>query len=196
MSQHTSPIHLIVGLGNPGAAYFRTRHNVGEQILREMVSDLGATFTVSKKCQGEIAQFPVAGQNGYALFPHTYMNASGRSVQSVLRFYKIAPAEMLVIHDDLDLPCGTARLKKGGGHGGHNGLRDIIAACNTADFVRLRIGIDRPPANREQVIDYVLHSPTETQQKQIAESFLAARAILPKVLSGDLAAAMKTLHTK
>ena len=153
----TQPL-LVVGLGNPGREYATTRHNVGWMALDELAARASAA-PFKKKFSGEYATATWEGRQLFLLRPETYMNESGRSVQPAAAFFKTPPAAMLVLHDELDLPFGDVRLKVGGGHAGHNGLRSLIASLGTPDFVRLRIGIGRPPAGfRGEVADYVLSS--------------------------------------
>jgi peptidyl-tRNA hydrolase, PTH1 family len=185
------PPRLIVGLGNPGPEYEDTRHNVGfwfvERLARELKVPLAA--------QGKF--FGVVGRVGetWLLCPTTYMNRSGQSVAALARFYKIAPDETLVIHDELDLPPGGIRLKLGGGNAGHNGLKDISAHFATPDFWRLRLGIGHP-GDRSQVADYVLHRPRAEEQQAIDEAIDRCMRVWPKLAAGDYTAAMAPLHVK
>ena len=160
-------LKLIVGLGNPGAEYARTRHNAGFWLVDELARRHGGTFRSEGKHQAELARVRIGGEEIWLVKPMTFMNRSGGPVSSVLGFYKIAPAQMLVAHDEIDLPSGTVRLKEAGGHGGHNGLRDLIAAQGDA-FWRLRIGVGHPGAKNE-VIDFVLTRAGADEQRAIDE---------------------------
>lgn len=186
---------LIAGLGNPGPQYEHTRHNVGFWWLDQLANDLSATFSVVNKYHGQLAQCPYSGHKLFLLKPLVFMNRSGQSVAALANFYKIPLTNVLVIHDDLDLPAGTARLKSGGGHGGHNGLRDIIAQTGSKDFLRCRIGIDHPGDSR-QVSDYVLSKPSQSDRQLIRSAIDDSLRILPDVLSGDLEKAMNWLHSQ
>ncbi|MDD4916010.1 MAG: aminoacyl-tRNA hydrolase [Methylococcales bacterium] len=152
-------IKLIVGLGNPGSQYDKTRHNAGFVFLDHLLSAYGGSWVVSSQFQGETAVCSIAGSRLILLKPMTFMNRSGLSVGNLMRYYKFKPEELLVVHDELDLPAGAVRLKRDGGHAGHNGLRDIIAHLQSRDFFRLRMGIDRP-AQGGNVADYVLSKPS------------------------------------
>ena len=153
-----SAIRLIVGLGNPGREYETTRHNAGYWWLDELARLQNLSFKSESKFHGLAARGQLHGHEMLLLKPQTFMNVSGRAVGALAQFYKIAPAEMLVVHDELDLPPGVARLKMGGGHGGHNGLKDIIAHLGSKDFWRLRLGIGHP-GERADVAGYVLNDP-------------------------------------
>lgn len=160
-------MQLIVGLGNPGPEYISTRHNAGVWFIDELCRRYNATLSPDKKFFGDCTSILVGGQKIHLLVPHTFMNRSGQAVSALANFYKIASHDILVAHDELDIPCGTAKLKKGGGHGGHNGLRDIIQAlANKKDFMRLRLGIDHP-GNARDVTNYVLGKPSQSQRQQI-----------------------------
>lgn len=188
-------IRLIVGLGNPGPEYQDTRHNAGFWWVERVASARGANFNSERKFHGQLARVPLSGHEVWLLEPQTFMNRSGQSVGAVATFYKIMPDEILVIHDELDLPPGDARLKKGGGHGGHNGLKDIIAHLGCADFWRLRLGIGHP-GDRTQVADYVLHPARREEQELIDTAVDRSLPLLPHFLQGDFSAAMLKLHTK
>ena len=188
-------IQLIVGLGNPGAQYAGTRHNAGEDFVRELARVAGANLKADSKYHGETGEALFAGHRLRLLIPTTFMNRSGRSVAALAGFYRIAPEQMLIAHDELDLPPGTARFKFDGGHGGHNGLRDIIPALgNRRDFHRLRIGIGHPGSAR-QVSDYVLSRPSPADREAIAASIDEAIRALPLLLDGDATKAMTRLHS-
>ena len=190
----TPPVLLIVGLGNPGDSYAQTRHNAGLNFLQQVVSDMGATLRFESKFEGSIAKARVESNEVRLFAPGTFMNDSGRAVAKVVRFYKVPIEQLLVAHDELDLPPGTARLKRGGGHGGHNGLRDIFPNLGSRDFMRLRIGIGHP-GSADQVVDYVLRKPSREEADLIQESIEAARRELPKIVRGDTNLAMNVLHT-
>ncbi len=190
-----SPLQLIVGLGNPGPRYAATRHNAGFQFLDAILADVGATLRYEARFTGRVGQGAVNGQSVRLLAPETFMNRSGTAVASMARFYKVAPEQMLIVHDELDLPPGTVRLKRGGGHGGHNGLRDIVDRLGSTDFVRLRIGIGRPDSS-DQVIDYVLHPPTEAERRLIDDAIRLSRAEVPSIVRGELERAMNVLHAR
>ena len=187
---------LIAGLGNPGSQYEQTRHNVGFWWLDQLARDLSTTFTVDNKYHGQLAQATLGQHKLYLLKPLTFMNRSGRAVSSLANFYKIPTEQMLVIHDELDLPVGSAKLKRGGGHGGHNGLRDIIA-CNGNDksFLRCRLGIDHP-GHSSMVSNYVLSKPSLSDRQQIESAIDNALRVLPDILDGDLDKAMQWLHSQ
>lgn len=190
-----SGIRLIVGLGNPGREYETTRHNAGFWWVERIAATRGATLNAEKKFHGLAARTHLAGQEVWLLEPQTFMNRSGQAVGALAGFYKILPEEILVVHDELDLPPGDARLKKGGGHGGHNGLRDIIAHLGTPEFWRLRLGIGHP-GDKNQVSDYVLHPAGREEQERIDAAVDKSLPLLPQLLAGDFPAAMLKLHTK
>ncbi|TDR76696.1 aminoacyl-tRNA hydrolase [Paludibacterium purpuratum] len=188
-------IKLVVGLGNPGPEYQRTRHNAGFWLVDELAWDYKQSFRPEGKFFGETARASLAGgADLWLLKPSTFMNLSGQAVVALARFYKILPNEILVVHDELDLPPGSARFKQGGGHGGHNGLRDIIAKLGTQDFWRLRLGIGHP-GDRNEVVNFVLKKPRSEEQGAIDQAIVAALGVLPQAIAGDMAGAMKTLHT-
>jgi PTH1 family peptidyl-tRNA hydrolase len=189
-----SAIQLIVGLGNPGKEYEQTRHNAGFWFADELARQCPATFKSEKRFMGELARCQ-EGRLDYRLFkPMTYMNRSGLPVVSVMRFFDIPLEAVLVVHDELDLPPGVARLKRGGGAGGHNGLRDLISHLGTNAFFRLRLGIGHP-GYRDQVTDYVLGRASRPDRQSIDASIQAAVAVMPEVLSGDMERAMHSLHS-
>jgi PTH1 family peptidyl-tRNA hydrolase len=187
-------IRLIVGLGNPGREYETTRHNVGFQWVDELARSQKLSFKNESKFHGLTARGQLHGHEVLLLKPQTFMNVSGRSVGALTQFYKVEPAEMLVVHDDLDLPPGVARLKMGGGHGGHNGLKDIIAHLGTKDFWRLRIGIGHP-GDRAEVSSYVLNDPRREERELMDEAMRQAQNIAPLVIEGKTEAAMLKLHS-
>ncbi|WP_321275938.1 aminoacyl-tRNA hydrolase [Thiomicrorhabdus indica] len=189
-----SKIKLIVGLGNPGDKYDLTRHNAGFWFVDEVARQYGAVFRPETKFLGQAARVQSNGLDVWLLKPATFMNRSGQSISAIAKFYKIPVESILVVHDELDLPVGVAKLKKGGGHGGHNGLRDTIAAMGK-EFLRLRIGIDHP-GHRDQVVDYVLKAPSKTDRQDIDDACYRASKIIPELAVGDIEKAMMILHTK
>jgi len=187
-------IQLIVGLGNPGTQYANTRHNVGFWLAQRFLEQSRATLLPENKFKGHVGLAQAGNFNCRVLLPMTYMNRSGEAVLAIANFYKILPNEILVVHDELDLPVGSARLKFDGGHGGHNGLRDIDARLNTKGFYRLRLGIGHP-GNKDDVSDYVLHRPSKSDEQSILTAIDHALSVLPDVLSGNIDKAMNVLHT-
>ena len=187
-------IKLIVGLGNPGAEYARTRHNAGFWLVDELARRHGGTFRHEGKHQAELARVRIGGEEIWLAKPMSFMNRSGGPVSSVLGFYKIAPAEMLVAHDEIDLPSGTARLKLAGGHGGHNGMRDLISAQGDA-FWRLRIGVGHPGAKSE-VVDFVLTHAGKEEQRAIDETIVAGADAIEEMLRSGAQIAMNKLHSR
>lgn len=188
-----SPLALIVGLGNPGSEYERARHNVGFWAVEKIAATHAATFRSEAKFHGEACKITHAGQQIWLLKPQTYMNNSGQSLAAMARFYKISSQEILVVHDDLDLPVGTVRLKIGGGHGGHNGLRDIVNHLSSKDFNRLRIGIGHP-GNSRDVTNYVLKTASSEDQTKLESAISDALEHLPELLQGEFEQVMNTLH--
>ena len=188
------PIQLIVGLGNPGTEYEQTRHNAGAWFIEQLCKEYPANLKAEKKFHGLFAKIKIFNHDCYILLPTTYMNDSGQAVSAVAKFYKIEPESILVAHDDLDLPEGDIRLKQGGGHGGHNGLRSIIAHLGTNDFARMRIGINHP-GDRNKVVNYVLGKAKKDEQEKIIASIDRGLKLIPEIISGDLQKAMQTLHT-
>jgi PTH1 family peptidyl-tRNA hydrolase len=197
MSEATLNTHikLIVGLGNPGAKYDQTRHNAGQDWLAQLAKDEGISLTTEKRFFGDYGQGFLAGHKVHLLIPHTFMNLSGQAVQAVCSFYKIDTENILVAHDELDLPPGTARLKLGGGHGGHNGLRDIIEKrSGDKGFHRLRLGIGHP-GNAKLVTNYVLKKAPLDERISIQNSMEKAIKAMPEAISGQWQKAMNNLHT-
>ncbi len=190
----SDPLRLIVGLGNPGAEHLRTRHNAGFWFADALAAREGVRFGVESKLRGEVAKVVVAERPVWLLKPLTFMNASGASVGAALRYWKIEPEQMLVVHDDLDLPAGTARLKFDGGHGGQNGLRDLFAQQGHGRFHRLRIGIGHP-GNKDRVLGWVLGRPSASDEAAMLRAIADALDVLPLATAGDFSAAMKRLHT-
>lgn len=192
---------LIVGLGNPGEEHETDRHNAGFWFVDALAKDLGALFETEKRFHGKVAKTKWESEDLFLLKPSTYMNLSGQAVGALCRFHKILPKDVLVIQDELDLKPGTARLKLGGGTGGHNGLKDIQAHLGTPDYWRLRLGIGHPrdiagTGRAMDVADYVLRRPQQTEQEQIEGSIRNGLAILPLFLKGDPQTAMLELHSK
>jgi PTH1 family peptidyl-tRNA hydrolase len=187
-------LRLIVGLGNPGAEYLRTRHNAGFWFIDALARREGARFGNETKLHGETAKITLDGQPLWLLKPNTFVNKSGIAVASALRYWKIEAEEMLVAHDDLDLPPGAARLKFDGGHGGQNGLRDIFAHLGHGAFHRLRLGIGHP-GDRDRVTSWVLGRPGVADEDAILEALGASLEVLPLAVRGEFNAAMKILHT-
>lgn len=190
-----STIQLVVGLGNPGSEYDRTRHNAGADFVAEIARQAGATLSMDAKYFGLTARIQYQGQDLRLLIPTTFMNRSGQAVGTMANFFKIEPAAILVAHDELDLAPGVARFKHGGGHGGHNGLRDIISALgNNQNFPRLRLGIGHPGA-APLVASYVLKRAPTSEQELIEDAIYRATKSLPEAVKGDWNSAMKNLHT-
>jgi PTH1 family peptidyl-tRNA hydrolase len=189
-----SAIRLIVGLGNPGREYVTTRHNAGFWWLDEFVQQYAVTFKADSKFHGLVAKIHLNGHELCLLKPQTFMNVSGRAVGALAQFYKILPSEILVVHDELDLPPGSAKLKLGGGHGGHNGLKDIIAHLSTKDFWRLRIGIGHP-GDRAEVVNFVLNAPPKEEQLLIEEAMQRSQSVASLIVEGKQEAAMLKLHS-
>lgn len=189
-----SSVKLIVGLGNPGSQYEQTRHNAGFWFVEEVARQFNVQFRPETKFLGEATRVQANGQDFWLLKPTTFMNRSGQSIQALANFYKIEPEAILVVHDELDLDPGVARFKKGGGHGGHNGLRDTISALGSKEFWRLRLGIGHP-GDRKHVVDYVLKAPSKTDFKEIDDAIYEATRVLPEMLSGNSEKAMNQLHT-
>lgn len=190
-----SKIKLIVGLGNPGSEYETTRHNAGAWFITEIARAYNIILKADKKFFGISGQGRINGQDIWLLFPTTYMNKSGQAVQALANFYKITAEEILVAHDELDLPSGTARLKNGGGHGGQNGLRDIISCLgNNKNFHRLRIGIGHP-GDKSRVTGHVLGRPSANEKIQMDATIDEAGRVLPDAIAGDWGKAMNRLHS-
>ncbi len=190
-------IKLIVGLGNPGDKYAATRHNAGFWFVDAVAAQNNTRLALDAKMFGDVGKLnsDLSKNDTWLLKPTTFMNASGKAVAALANYYKITPAEILVVHDELDLPAGSAKLKLGGGHGGHNGLKDIHAALGTADYWRLRLGIDHP-GDRNEVINYVLKAPTREENDALQASIHEACGVVPLMLKGEFESAMLKLHTK
>lgn len=187
-------IRLIVGLGNPGSEYAATRHNAGFWWLDELAAKQNLSFKPEPKFHASVTRSQLHNHELLLLKPQTFMNVSGRAVAAVARFYKIAPAEILVVHDELDLSPGVARLKFGGGHGGHNGLKDVAAQLASKDFWRLRLGIGHPGTAAE-VTGFVLNNPRREEHELIKQAMQHALDIAPLVIDGKTEAAMLKLHS-
>ncbi|OIR19691.1 peptidyl-tRNA hydrolase [mine drainage metagenome] len=190
----SEPIKLIVGLGNPGREYEATRHNAGFWWVDGLARIHNANFKTDNKFHGLIARATLHGHEVHLLKPQTFMNVSGRAVAALALFYKILPEQVLVVHDELDLPPGSAKLKLGGGHGGHNGLKDIIAQLGTRDFWRLRVGIGHP-GDRAEVVNFVLNAPRKEEQVLIDEALQRALDVAAPIIEGKMEAAMLKLHS-
>lgn len=189
-----SGIKLFVGLGNPGDKYERTRHNAGFWWVDAVSAQTNSRLTLDAKMFGLVGKLNPT-QDKWLLKPTTFMNLSGKAVTALANYYKISPHEILVIHDELDLPAGQLKLKFGGGHGGHNGLKDIHAALGTPDYWRLRIGIGHP-GDRNEVVNFVLKPPLKDEQNAIDDSLNDSTKLLNLLLSGEFDSAMLKLHSK
>lgn len=186
---------LLVGLGNPGAEYENTRHNAGAQWIETLARQSQCSLRLEKKFFGHFGKVYIGGEDRYLLIPTTYMNLSGKAVQAVCQFYKISPEQVLIIHDELDIPPGTVKIKRGGGHGGHNGLKDIISKlANNRDFGRLRLGIGHP-GQSNQVAGYVLTKAPVNEYKQLEETIHESLRYINDIVSGDLQIVMNKLHS-
>lgn len=186
---------MIVGLGNPGSEYEQTRHNAGFWFIDELAWQYKATLKEEKKFFGSVARISISGSDLWLLKPSTFMNRSGQAVAALAQFYKIKPEEILVVHDELDIPCGRIKFKLGGGNGGHNGLKDIQARLGTPDFYRLRLGIDHP-GDRNLVVGYVLNKPSPEHRQQIDEAINKSLKAVPMLLAGEWEEAVRFLHSK
>lgn len=188
-------ISLIVGLGNPGAQYEKTRHNAGAELVEQLAAQHSISLKAESKYFGLHAKIDLDGHPVHLLVPTTFMNRSGKSVAALANFFKIEPQAILVAHDELDIPPGVARLKKGGGHGGHNGLRDIIAQLgNNKEFYRLRLGIGHPGSAKE-VANFVLQRAPLSERDQTQQAIDESLRHLPTAVKGDWPRAMNHLHT-
>ena len=191
----SNKIKMIVGLGNPGSEYEQTRHNAGFWFIDELAWQYKATLKEEKKFFGSVARISISGSDLWLLKPSTFMNRSGQAVAALAQFYKIKPEEILVVHDELDIPCGRIKFKLGGGNGGHNGLKDIQARLGTPDFYRLRLGIDHP-GERNLVVGYVLNKPSPEHRQQIDEAINKSLKAVPMLLAGEWEEAVHFLHSK
>jgi PTH1 family peptidyl-tRNA hydrolase len=189
-----SGIRLFVGLGNPGDKYVNTRHNAGFWWIDLIQQQSNSPLKSDAKMFAEVGKIS-AQTDAWLMKPNTFMNASGKAVAAMANYYKIKPAEILVIHDELDLPAGSCKMKFGGGHGGHNGLRDIHAALGTADCWRLRVGIGHP-GDRNEVVNFVLKAPLKAEQEAIDECLYQSSKVFDLLLKGEFNQAMLALHTK
>ncbi len=187
-------LRLIVGLGNPGAEHLRTRHNAGFWFADALAAGEGVRYGHESKLHGDSCRVRIGGEPVWLFKPGTYMNKSGIAVASALHYWKIEPAECLIAHDDLDLPPGAARLKFDGGHGGQNGLRDIMAHLGHGRFHRLRLGIGHP-GHRDQVTPWVLGRPSAPDEEAMLDAVARALNVLPLAVAGEFGEAMKRLHT-
>jgi PTH1 family peptidyl-tRNA hydrolase len=188
------PIRIIAGLGNPEDKYERTLHNAGFWFVDALARKYGGMFRYEKKFDAEYCRINLHGEDVWLVKPQSYMNNSGSPVRALLDYYRLRPNELLVAHDEIDLPPGTVRIKEGGGHGGHNGLRDIIRHCG-ADFVRLRLGVGHP-GEKHKVTNYVLKRGSSDVEAAVERNVDDALAVMPELVDGDISAAMKKLHTK
>ncbi len=191
----TPPIKLVAGLGNPGREYEDTRHNAGFSFVERLASLNKLALRSEAKFFGKTAHVRVAGDDVWLIAPQTFMNRSGQGVSAIANFYKIVPEQILVVHDELDLPPGSAKMKFGGGVAGHNGLKDIAARLGTHDFWRLRIGIGHP-GDRDAVTDFVLERASRDEQSLIDGAVTRSIEAFPLIAAGELEAAMLRLHTK
>jgi PTH1 family peptidyl-tRNA hydrolase len=187
-------IKLIVGLGNPGQQYEKTRHNAGFLFLDALASELGCSWSNESRFQGLFAEGSVVNGKVMLLKPHTFMNRSGQSVGKIARYYKLIPEEILVVHDELDFNPGVVKLKKDGGHAGHNGLRDIIAHLGSNEFYRLRIGIGRPAVGAV-VADFVLSLPSKQEWEMLVNAFDLSRGFIGQMVAGDMVGVMNKLNS-
>jgi PTH1 family peptidyl-tRNA hydrolase len=190
-------IRLIVGLGNPGPEYEDTRHNAGFWLVDQLARRCKVSLARESRYQALAARARIAGQEVWLLQPQTYMNRSGQSVGALTRFFKIAAEEVLVVHDELDLPPGAAKLKKGGSAAGHNGLKDISAALGPQDYWRLRLGIGHPREMnlQQQVVDFVLHRPRKEEQEAIEDAIARSLDVIEMLCEGKFEAATMKLHS-
>jgi PTH1 family peptidyl-tRNA hydrolase len=195
LNRASNPLRLLVGLGNPGSKYAATRHNAGYWFADAVASRFDAAFRDNSRFFGQLAELKVGGQSLRLLKPTTYMNESGRSVAAVVQFFRLPVEDLLIAHDEIDLPPGVVRLKRGGGHGGHNGLRNIIPALGSPDFVRIRIGVGHP-GHKDLVTSYVLNRPRSEEHVLIERALTDALGALELIVRGDFSRAMNSLHRK
>jgi len=188
------PIRIIAGLGNPEDRYERTLHNAGFWFVDALARKYGGIFKYEKKFDADSCRVKMHGEDVWLVRPQSYMNNSGQPIRGLLDYYRLGVNELLVAHDEIDLPPGTVRLKEGGGHGGHNGLRDIVRHCG-ADFLRLRLGVGHP-GDKDQVTNYVLKRASSDVEAAIERNIDDAMVVMPELVDGDINAAMKKLHTK
>lgn len=190
-----NPLRLLVGLGNPGSKYADTRHNAGYWFADAVAARFSASFRANSRFFGELAELSAGGQRLRILKPTTYMNESGRSVAAVVRFFGLPLEEVIIAHDEIDLPPGVVRLKRGGGHGGHNGLRDVIPALGSAEFARLRIGVGHP-GHKDEVVGYVLNRARSEERTLIDRSIDEVLEVFDLIVAGDFQRAMNVLHRR
>jgi len=188
-------VKLIVGLGNPGPQYLRTRHNAGFCLLDRIAQHYQSAFRPDPKYKGELVKVSIDACPVWLLKPMTFMNKSGESIAALANFYKIPQSAILIAHDELDLPPGTVRLKRGGGHGGHNGLRDAVRMLGSSDFARLRLGIGHP-GHATDVVGYVLRSAPAAEQQLLEDAIDAVLPELPRIIRGEWEKAMTVLHSR
>lgn len=191
----STPIQLLVGLANPGKQYANTRHNAGAWWIDLLAERANITLKPETKFHGLYGSGNFNGTKCHLLIPTTFMNLSGQSVRACMSYLKINPAEILIAHDEIDIPAGDIKLKFDGGDGGHNGLKDIIRHLNTKQFHRLRIGVGRPSHQQETVVDYVLNPPSKVDKHKIDQALIKAEDIVPLLFEGQIAKAMQQLHT-
>ncbi len=192
----TKKILCITGLGNPGPKYESTRHNAGFWLIDEIARQHNLQLRQESKFHGQLVRLVLpSGHSCWLLKPTTFMNRSGLSVGALMKFYRLDPEQLLVAHDELDLPPGSVKLKKGGGHGGHNGLRDIINVLGSRDFHRLRIGIGHP-GHKDAVVNYVLSSPRKAEQENIIDAISRSVSQLENLLDGQFDRVMNQLHNQ
>ncbi|SFM68090.1 peptidyl-tRNA hydrolase [Ectothiorhodospira mobilis] len=189
----TPSIRLIAGLGNPGPRYDRTRHNAGFWFVEALARRHGGHFKSERRFAGDVARVQLEGQEVWLLKPMSFMNHSGQPIRLLADFYKIPPEAILVVHDEIDLPPGAARLKRGGGHGGHNGLRHIMGHMGQ-DFLRLRLGVGHP-GHRDEVVPFVLSRPPKAEEEAVTQAIERALDVVPEVVTGALQQAMNRLHS-
>ena len=190
----STTIRIIAGLGNPEDKYARTLHNAGFWYVDALARKYGGSFRFEKKFDTENCRISVCGEDVWLIKPQSYMNLSGGPIRGMLDYYRLQVGELLVAHDEIDLPPGTTRLKMGGGHGGHNGLRDIVRHCG-ADFLRLRLGVGHP-GEKSKVTNYVLKRGAADVEAAIEQNIVDALEVMPLLVDDDLSAAQKALHTK
>lgn len=190
----TSHLTIIAGLGNPEERYAGTLHNAGFWFVDEMARRAGASFKYEKRFDAEICKIDLGGNDVWMTKPQSYMNLSGGPIRAMLDYYRLSADQLLVAHDEIDLDPGTVKLKKGGGHGGHNGLRDVIRHCGS-EFLRLRLGVGHP-GHKDQVTNYVLKKASTDAEIAILRNVDDAADVMPLLVESGLNAAMKKLHTK
>jgi PTH1 family peptidyl-tRNA hydrolase len=188
-------MRLVAGLGNPGRKYESTRHNAGFWWIERLAGRARATFRTEARFHGRLCRLQPPHGDAWLLMPDTYMNHSGQAVAALASFYKIAVHDVLIVHDELDLPPGSVKIKKGGGAGGHNGVSDVAAHLGSKDFWRLRIGIGHPGV-RDEVLDYVLHAPRAEELNEIEQALMRSLELWPLIAESMMEAAMLKLHTK